>query len=107
MTHTHMPQNSLVRLAVSLTAPVVLLALTGCTVPAPRTDAKMGESFQSAKDAQRIEPTAAQRQKPAPAVTSSEVQRAVTVQTSSFPAGGVPGQAGAAAGATGTGATFR
>lgn len=73
-------------------------AVTGCVSQTPKVDSKFGDSFEKAKQGQRLEPTAAQRSKPAPAVTSSEVQRAVTSQTTGLPPGAVgtmPGAPGA------------
>lgn len=82
-----------------LVTSIYLALIAGCTSPTPKLDAKEGDALQKAKQAQQIAPTAAQRKMPAPNATSSEVQRAVTLQSL-----GVSGVGGAAGGAAGGGA---
>lgn len=64
------------------------LSLSACVSQTPKLDSNFGNSLDRSKQVQRIEPTSAQRRTPAPPVTSAEVQRAVTTQTT-----GIPGMA--------------
>lgn len=64
--------------------------LSACASTSPKVDAQAGDSLQRAKQAQTITPTPAQRRAPTPAVTSAEVQRAVSSQTDGGQQSGTP-----------------
>lgn len=105
MKNAKTPKDSTIRIKGGVAATLVVLALAGCASTTPKLDAKFGDSLQKAKEAQQIQPTAAQRKTAAPNATSAEVQRAVTIQSLGLPQGAVGGAAPAQTTGTTTGTT--
>lgn len=100
MKNTNRSKTSTSSMAGIATAVVLAASLAGCVSQSPNLDANFGNSLEKAKQAQRIEPTPAQRQSPPPAVTSTEVQRAITVHNAGL-SGIAPTAGQGAAAATG------